>query len=230
MEENRVLRGDRILRYTFRERVIHWCAALSYIYLLLTGLAFWSPWMFWIAVVLGGGFASRMLHPWVGLFYVGSVVYMFVIWRSDMRITEEDHKWAKTIGAYVRNEEEQQLPELAVRSWQRWAPVDRFNLGQKYLFWVMFWGGIALCLSGLVLWFSEYLPWNLRFLRYLSALVHPLAFLLTLGGFIIHVYMGAAVVRGGFTSVLRGEVSKSWARHHHRLWLERITSEDVSQK
>ena len=230
MQENRVLRGNRVLRYDFHERVIHWCAGLSYVYLMLTGLAFWSPWLFWIAVVLGGGLASRMLHPLVGLIFAASVIDMYFMWKQDMRITDLDRQWTKTIGAYVRNEEEEQIPGLAVRSWQKWAPVDRFNLGQKYLFWVMFWGGIALLLSGLVLWYTEYIPWNLRFLRYISVLVHPIAFLVTLGGFIIHVYMGTAVVRGGFTSVIRGEVSKTWARHHHRLWLERITGQDAARK
>ena len=229
MEEKRV-RGNRFLRYNFKERVVHWCAGLSYVYLMLTGLAFWSPWMFWIAVVLGGGSISRMLHPWAGFIYAASVIYMYAIWRQDMRITDLDRQWTKTIGGYVRNEEEEMLPQQAIRSWQKWAPVDRFNLGQKYLFWVMFWGGIVLLLTGLILWFTEYIPWSLRFLRDISVLLHPVAFLATLAGFIIHVYMGTAVVRGGFSAVIRGEVSKNWARHHHRLWLERITGHDPASK
>ena len=71
----RVPRGH-ILRYTFRERLVHWLAALSYIYLLLTGLAFWSPWLFWLAVVLGGAPVSRMLHPWIGLIFFAGTVQM----------------------------------------------------------------------------------------------------------------------------------------------------------
>ena len=230
MDENRILPGNRVLRYNFKERAIHWFAAFSYVYLMLTGLAFWSPWLFWIAVVLGGGSNSRMLHPWVGLIYTASVIYMFSIWKQDMWITKLDREWTKMIGAYVRNEGEEQLPEHAVRAFQPYAPVDRFNLGQKYLFWVMFWGGIVLFLTGMVLWFSEYIPWSLRFLRYLSVLLHPIAFLVTIGGFIVHVYMGLAVVRGGFHAVVRGDVSDSWARHHHRLWLERIMGHDTANK
>jgi formate dehydrogenase subunit gamma len=229
MEPNRI-RGNRVLRYDFQERLTHWCSGLSYVYLMLTGIAFWSPWMAWIAVVLGGGLASRMLHPWVGLIFTCSVVYMYLLWRKDMLITDVDRQWTKTIGEYVRNEEEEQLPEHAIRSWQQWAPIERFNLGQKYLFWVMFWGGIALLLSGLVLWFTEYIPWSLRYLRYTAALVHPIAFLVTMGGFIIHVYMGTAMVRGGFNAIVRGFVSKSWAQHHHRLWFERISGQDATKK
>jgi formate dehydrogenase subunit gamma len=140
-----------------------------------------------------------------------------------MYITKQDRDWRGMIGRYVRNEEEELEPVKAIRGLQPWAPVDRFNYGQKYLFWVMFWGGLALFVTGMILWFSEYIPWSLRFLRLLSVILHPIAFLVTLGGFIIHVYMGTAVVRGGFTSVIRGEVSEPWARFHHRLWLEKIT-------
>ena len=55
-----IIPHDHVLRYTLRERLTHWVAAGSYIYLLLTGLAFWSPWLFWIAVILGGAPVSRM--------------------------------------------------------------------------------------------------------------------------------------------------------------------------
>ena len=64
---DQILPHGRVLRYPFGERLNHWIAAFSYIYLLLTGLAFWSPWLFWIAVLMGGGQISRTLHPWAGL-------------------------------------------------------------------------------------------------------------------------------------------------------------------
>src|SRR2546430_11512581 len=58
------------------------------------------------------------------------------------------------------------------------------------LFRSFFWGGILLLLSGVVLWFPEYISWNLRFLRYLAIIVHPAAALFTIGLFMIHLYMG----------------------------------------
>ena len=61
-----VFQRGRVLRYTFHERLIHWIAGLSYMYLMLTGLAFWSPWLFWLAAIFGGGTVSRELHPWSG--------------------------------------------------------------------------------------------------------------------------------------------------------------------
>src|ERR1700676_4614058 len=66
----------RILRYDFRERLTHWLAGLSYVYLLLTGLAFWSPWLFWLAIALGGGQISRTLHPWFGLIFIAALLQL----------------------------------------------------------------------------------------------------------------------------------------------------------
>ena len=220
----------RVLRYTMKERLVHWLAGLSYIYLLFNGLALWTPTMWWMAAVLGGGPLARVTHPWVGLVFVATVFYMFKIWRQDMKVTQADRQWAKTLGAYVRNEGESLSPTEAERSFAQWAPVDRFNLGQKYFFGAMFWAGIVLLLTGMVLWWTEYIPWSLRFLRYVSVILHPIAFLVTFGAFVIHVYMGTAVVRGGFTSVIRGEVTESWARHHHRLWLDRVLKSAPARK
>ena len=51
-------------------------------------------------------------------------------------------------------------------------------------------------LSGLVLWFTDYLPWSLHWLRYVAVLVHPIAALITIANFLIHIYMGAFAERG----------------------------------
>ncbi len=232
MSDHYILPSGGVLRYTLKERIIHWVCGLSYVYLLLSGLAFWMPWWWWLALFLGGGPVVRLVHPIVGLIFTFGVIYMFAMWHNDMYITPQDREWRKFIGEYVRNEEEEAQVDVhkKVRTFQQWAPVDRFNYGQKYLFWVMFWGGVVLFVTGMILWFSEYIPWSLRFLRLLSVILHPIAFLATLAGFIIHVYMGTAVVRGGFNSVIRGEVSQAWAKFHHRVWLERISAEEAAAK
>jgi formate dehydrogenase subunit gamma len=201
----------RILRYTLAERVNHWIAGLTYVYCLLTGLAFWSPYLFWFAVVVGGGPTARFWHPWLGLVFCVSVAAMYKMWRKDMLETDADRAWWKSVDHYIRNEDDQ-LP-----------PIGRFNYGQKLFFWVMFYGAILLLLSGAILWFVESIPWSLRWVRYLAVFVHVAIAMATIGGFIIHVYMGTAMVRGGFTSIIRGEVSAAWAWTHHRLWYQQIT-------
>ena len=211
MSTGRVLPNGRILRYTMEERVVHWLAALGYIYALLTGLAFYSPRLYWIAIVLGGGPTARAWHPWAGVIFALATVAMYRAWAPDMRINKLDRAWNKALRHYVRHEDD------------RLPPVGRYNAGQKYLFWLMLWGALLLLVSGVAMWFTESIPWSLRWIRYVAVLVHVIAALITIGGFIIHVYMGTAVVRGGFTAVIRGEVSQRWARVHHPLWLDEIT-------
>jgi formate dehydrogenase subunit gamma len=201
-----------ILRYTLHERLNHWVAAVSYIYLLLTGLAFWSPWMFWIAVVLGGAPVSRTLHPWTGLVFFGSVLYMYKMWASQMRRTEEDRLWWKAVRYYSTNQDDK-VP-----------PAGRYNPGQKFLFWGFFWSSLFLLLSGVILWFPEYISWNLRFLRYLAVLIHPAAALFTIGLFMIHLYMGLFAERGAFGSVIRGDVTEAFAKRYHPRWYKEIAA------
>jgi formate dehydrogenase subunit gamma len=191
---------------------VHGAAAVSYVYLLLTGLAFWTPALYWLAGMLGGGYLSRVLHPWVGLVFAVVVGWMWVTWRRDMRITSEDREWRQAMGRYIRNE------DAGVPA------AGRFNYGQKMLFWLMAWGGFALLASGLVMWFVASVPWNLHWIRWLATLVHAVAALVTIGGFIVHVYMGVAVVPGSLDAIVKGEVSEEWARHHHPLWLARSRS------
>lgn len=199
-----------ILRYTFPERLNHWVAAGSYLYLLATGLAFWSPWLFWLAVVLGGGQISRELHPWAGLIFAGSVFYMYKMWANQMRFEPVDREWWKSLRYYITNQDD------------KMPPAGRYNAGQKMLFWSFFYGAIVLLLSGLVLWFPDYPPWSLRWLRYLAVLLHPIAALVTIGSFLIHVYMGVFAERGAFGSVIRGDVSMAFAKRYHPGWYEEI--------
>ncbi|HTC94045.1 MAG TPA: formate dehydrogenase subunit gamma [Terriglobales bacterium] len=210
--------GDRILRYTFSERIHHWIAGLSYLYCLVTGLAFWSPYLYWMAALAGSGPTARFWHPWVGLVFTISTLWMYKLWRRDMATTEADIAWKKAMRHYIRNEDEK-LPA-----------VGRFNYGQKLFFWLMFYGAIVLVLSGIGLWFVESIPWSLRWLRYLAVTVHVGTALVTIGAFIIHVYMGTAMVRGSFAAMVRGYVSSAWARTHHRLWYEQVTKATSSEK
>ena len=207
---SQILRSGRILRYTFKERATHWVAAFSYIYLLLSGLAFWSPSLFWLAAVLGGGQLSRILHPWMGLIFAVAVIYMYVLWANQMRMTETDKAWWRSLGYYVRNQDDK-LP-----------PAGRYNAGQKLLFWGFFVCGLLLLLSGVVLWFPEMIPWSLRYLRYLAVLVHASSALITIGLFMIHVYMGVFAERGAFGSVIRGDVSVDFAKRYHPGWYEEV--------
>jgi formate dehydrogenase subunit gamma len=207
---DQILPHGRVLRYPFVERANHWIAALSYIYLLLTGLAFWSPWLFWLAWFMGGAQISRTLHPWVGLFFFYAVMRMYSYWAPQMHAAEVDRQWWRSLNHYIQNEDE------------KMPPAGRYNAGQKALFWGFFYATIVLLLTGIVLWFPESIPWNLRWLRYICVFLHPVTALFTIANFMIHIYMSVFAERGAFGSVIRGDVSLEFAKRYHPGWYEEI--------
>src|SRR5438270_10189598 len=117
--------AEPIERYTLRERVMHWLSGLSYLYLLVTGLALFSPYLYWMAAVLGGGPTIRFWHPWIGLVFSVAMIWTHAIWRDEMRTTRADHEWNRKVKLYIENRDEE-MP-----------PIGRFNPGQKQFYWVM---------------------------------------------------------------------------------------------
>jgi formate dehydrogenase subunit gamma len=198
---------EPVERYTLQERLNHWLAGLSYLYLLMSGLALYSPYLYWMAAVLGGGPTVRFWHPWFGLLFSIAVLWMHAIWRGEMRTTAADIAWRREVKKYIENDDDE-MP-----------PAGRFNAGQKQFYWVMFYGMFVLSLSGIVMWLPEYMP---RGLRPVAVILHEIAALSTIGAFIIHVYMGVFVVPGGLRAIVHGYVSRGWAKAHHRLWYDRI--------
>ena len=97
--------NDRILRYTLLERVMHWLAALTYVYVLLTGLAFYSPHLYWIATILGGAPTSRFWHPWVALVFLASLAWMCAPGRPTCASPRSTAGGAKPMDHYIRNED-----------------------------------------------------------------------------------------------------------------------------
>ena len=203
--------GGEIERYNFRERVMHWLTGVTYLYCLGTGLAFYTPHLFWIALILGGGPTSRFWHPILGVLFLMGVLWMQSLWRRDMLMTETDKKWLDRVENYVTNRDE--LLPLQ----------ERFNAGQKLFYWLMFYGALLLLLSGIFLWMPEYIPRQAAWVRSLMIVLHECAALITIGGFIIHVYMGVLMVPGSMSAITVGYVSRAWAKTHHRLWYMRVT-------
>jgi formate dehydrogenase subunit gamma len=202
-----------IQRYTFREKFCHWFTSLVYVYCLATGLAFYSPYLFWLAVVLGGGPTSRFWHPIVGLAFVGAQMWMHHLWSDEMNIGAGDREWLDKAKYYAENQDDKVPPQ------------GKFNAGQKVFYWAMFYGAFLLLLSGLFMWFPEYISFDWRWFRPIVIFVHEGAALITIGAFIIHLYMGLFMVPGSVHAMVRGWVSKDWAKAHHRLWFHEKTGE-----
>jgi formate dehydrogenase subunit gamma len=136
---------------------------------------------------------------------------MHSIWRRDMSITDEDRLWLKSIRNYITNRD-----ELVPRQ-------GRFNAGQKQFYWIMYYGAIALLISGLVMWLPELGTLRANWVRGTAILIHECAALVTIGAFIVHVYMGVFMVPGGLQGMISGLVTRRWAKAHHALWYAKMT-------
>jgi formate dehydrogenase subunit gamma len=202
-----------IERYPFYERICHWMTGLAYIYCLATGLAFYTPYLFWIAIALGGAPTSRFWHPMLGVVFFGAAMWMHHIWRGDVKMEPADKEWLDKAKYYVTNEDEKVPPQ------------GKYNAGQKLFYWAMYYGAILLILSGALMWFPELVPASLRSIRPLAIFVHEGAALITIGAFLIHVYMGVFMVPGSVDAMVHGFVSRDWAKAHHRLWFHQKTGE-----
>jgi formate dehydrogenase subunit gamma len=196
--------GDaRVVRFSVRERVVHWAVALAFVYAALTGLALWSPRLYWLGAVLGGGTTIRGWHPWGGVIFAGVFALMFVGWHRPMRLDPDDRRWLKMMRRY------------AAHDFGAMPGAGRFNGGQKALFWLQALNLTLLAATGIVLWFPESMS---RTLREIAVLIHPAAAIAAIGGLIVHVYMGTAATPGAFRGMTQGWVSARWAASHHPRW------------
>jgi formate dehydrogenase subunit gamma len=202
---------DEVERYNFAERAYHWINAIAYTYLLLTGLAIFTPLAYWLAYVLGGPATIRYWNPWIGLIYIATIFWMHRMWKRDMQKIPEDERWSKNLRAYAENRDELMPPQ------------GRFNAGQKQFWWVMLYCTIILLITGIIMWIPEKMPRELHWVLPITVFIHSATALVTIAAFIIHVYMSIWVTPGSMKAMVEGHVSTTWARTHHRLWFEKIT-------
>ena len=202
--------NDRVLRHPVYTRVVHWSYAALFVLALLSGFAIYTPWLFRLLTPLfGGGAMTRLLHPWFSLGFVAAFALQIVNWCRPMSWNADDSRWMRRIGEYVRNEDARE-PEY----------VDFFNAGQKAYFWTIVASALLFAVSGVPLWFPR--TFNASVVS-ISYVVHDVAAIVMLVGFIIHIYEATAAQPGTFQSMTRGTVDRRWARTHHPAWYRRVS-------
>lgn len=200
-----------IHRYSFVERVVHWSVAITFILLMLGGLALAYPRLHWLANIFGGGTTMRATHPWIGLVFTVGIVYMLLKWIKGMVLTKVDFQWLKKIGTYAKHGH---------------VDVDtgKWNAGQKLYYWLAVILGLVLLFTGIPIWADA--PgwlgdWGRGWQRW-GRFIHLTAFLLMVGGFIIHVLLSAFLFPGTMNSMNSGKVSRAWAAFHHPRWFREV--------
>jgi len=213
--ETIVHRGE-LLRHPVYTRVLHWSVAIFFVLALLSGFAVYSPWLYhWLSPLFGGGPRARLLHPWFGLLFTLFFFFQFLNWLAPMAWTAGDTRWLKRIQQYTKHQHRIE-PE----------DVGFFNGGQKLYFWAIVICGILFLITGLVMWFDHVVP---RWTVAASYVIHDIAALVMLAGFIIHIYEGTSHQPRTLHSMIDGTVSEKWAWTHHPGWYRAVTGRDPQE-
>ena len=204
---------DELLRHPLFTRLLHWWVAFFFLLALLSGFAVYTPWLYrWLTPIFGGGPLTRLLHPWFSLGFVVCFSLQLLNWVLPMSWTSADSRWIRRIRAYVTNAEGLE-PE----------DVGFFNGGQKLYFWAIVVSALVFLISGFPMWLPETFG---RVAVAIGYVLHDIAALVMLVGFIVHIYESTAQQPGTFQSMTRGTVSKRWAWTHHPAWYRESTGRD----
>jgi len=211
MSSHVAVRSGDVPRYNANERVTHWIVAITFLLLAASGLAFFHPAFWFLTGLLGGGAWARILHPFIGVVMFVFFALMALRYWKDNVIQPYDREWKKRL-ADVINNRDHNLPE-----------IDKYNIGQKQLFWTMIITMVLLLVSGVMLWrpyFADAFP--IPLIR-IAAVVHAASSFVLIVGIIVHIYSAIFWVRGSMRAMMRGTVTHAWAKHHHPLWYRRTT-------
>ena len=205
--------GDPVIvdRYTTGARINHWITAASLVLLALSGLALFTPSLFFLTALFGGGEATRAIHPWIGVVLFFSFLGLFLrFWKANLWKAEDGTWLAHLRDVFTAHEE--RLPD-----------VGKYNAGQKVVFWGMSILIVVLIVTGVLSrdqYFSQYTTIEQK---QIAILVHAAAAIAIICVWIVHLY-AAIWVRGTIGAMTRGQVTGGWAWRHHRKWLRELVT------
>ena len=208
----------RIERFTPFERSAHWANAIAFSILAISGLVM-AFGKFLLLPLIGGllfGWITwflKTLHNFTGpVFAVSLIIVFFTFLRSNWP-QKGDLNWLLKGGG------------MFGKSTNHEPPSNRFNAGEK----IVFWGGVLVlgllvASSGLAM--DKLIP-GITYDRQTMQVIHMVHYvstLLMMCMFIGHIYIGTIGMRGAYTAMRRGYVGDDWAKEHHAFWYEDIKS------
>lgn len=200
--------GVTILRFGAFERFMHWLTAACFIVLALTGLNITFGKHLLLPLVGPEGFTTfsewgKYAHNYLAWPFMLGILLMLVVWIKDNIPGRIDWNWLKRGGGFLDGSH---------------PPAERFNAGQKLIFWSVVIGGIAISVSGLLMLFP-FFNTTIAGMQ-LATLVHALAGVVMIAIILAHIYIGTIGMEGAFSAMGSGEVDLNWAKEHHALWVE----------
>jgi formate dehydrogenase subunit gamma len=209
--------GRKILRFGAIERFAHWLTAASFVVLGLTGLNITFGKALLLPVIGPDAFSSvsqwaKYIHNFTSAAFVVGLILIIVIFFRDNLPAKVDIDWIKQGGGFIKSKH---------------APADRFNLGEKLVYWLSLLAGVAVSVSGLLLLFPFFGTDILD--MQLAQVVHAVVAILFVALILAHIYIGTLGMEGAFEAMGTGEVDLNWAKEHHDLWLARQLKKERGQ-
>lgn len=198
----RVPTSQLVERFGVAERMIHWVVAVSFVGLLLSGLAFAYPSLFWLTALFGGGASARIVHDWLGLVFALSALLMAFRWASEMMLGRCDREWLGKIRYYVTHQN------------RRMPDCGKYNGGQKLYFWLSVVLAVVFLGTGLPLWLGGLSATTLTWMRWLHFVAAVIGGIALIG----HIYLAVFAYPGTGRGMAYGKVTRSWALFHHPSW------------
>jgi formate dehydrogenase subunit gamma len=206
--------GRLILRFTTLEQVAHWCMAISFVVLGISGLIMLFGKYVLLPVIGYTLFAwltslAKNLHNFVGPFFIVSTLIFVVMFIRDNLPRAYDFAWFRKAWGFMMGREH--------------VPSGRFNAGEK----VWFWGGVVVLSvvvswTGLILLFPNFD--QTRATMQEAWIWHAVAALIYIAVSLGHIYMGTIGVEGAYASMRTGYVDEIWAKEHHEYWYNEVKS------
>ena len=202
--------GLKILRFSLNQRVAHWCTAILFVLLSVTGLILLLGRKFLIPMFGSEGFSyiavtAKTLHDYLGPAFAVALIFLFILFvRDNLSITKLDIQWLVKGGGLFGGH----------------VSSDRFNAGEKGWFWIAVLVGSAIVITGLILDFPIF--GQTRATMELYLVIHGIAALIMIVASFGHIYMGTAALEGTFEVMQTGYCDSNWAKEHHDIWYEKV--------
>ena len=201
--------GRKLKRFHWHERFVHWLTASTFVWLALTGLNLVFGRYLLEPLIGGDAFSmlshyAKLTHNSVGIAFIIGLVLMAVQWFWNNLPSRHDIAWIKTGGGMFGG------PHV---------PTEKFNAGQKMIYWIAVFGGGLIAITGVLLM----LPFAVVDITGMQIVhgVHSVIAALMIAVIIGHIYLGSVGVQGSFEAMSTGRVDLNWAREHHSLWAEK---------
>ncbi|MBL8831884.1 MAG: formate dehydrogenase subunit gamma [Rhodospirillales bacterium] len=205
------LSGRTIERFNGTERFVHWMTAGAFVVLAISGLNITYGRYLLLPLLGPDAFTSlsvllKYAHNYLSFAFMLGVVLMFVMWVRHNIPSKLDLQWLAVGGG---------LFSKGVH-----PPADKFNAGQKLIFWSVIVGGATLSFTGIWLLF----PFQFGDVSsmQLMQVIHAIVGLVLTAIVIAHIYIGSLGMEQAFDAMGTGQVDENWAKEHHGVWLAKV--------